>query len=385
MKRNFALVSLAFAVLAIVVYLATRPYKVSQTSGLPAVPSESKLPPGNTEGAGDGTARGQPSSSLFSQIIRSLEVECRDRRDRVRVMALAALLKKRVHEMAPDEAAASIAELLRSGRNYGTGLSFVVGPEGVMEEAPTLRTLLLDLLGQTDPSISAELSREILSTSDSADEYALAMRNLAWINHDGSLDGELLGWLRGMLVHPRWMTESSDGFLEAFDVAVHLGATREMADVLSITARDQSLAADRAAFMALDRIMLSDPQAIFGPALNDPSFFSASPMHRASLFSRLDVRDPRQQATLEEYILRFAHAPGEMEYFSRIFPNGNRFVGHRLVSTPEPVPSIDEMGALDDATVAVIKRWAEDPAFAARASELEAISARLESGRPSGQ
>jgi len=321
----------------------------------------------------------------LASALAALGLECRGTRERTRVLALVARFRKMILDLPPDEASLAIAELLRSGSDYQTGLDFVVGPEGVMDEAPTLRTLLLDLLGQTDPKISAQLSREILGTTNSADEYALALRNLAWTNHDRRLDEELLGWLRGMLGRSRWLAEPSDGFLEAFDAAVDLGAAAEMARVLSFTSQDPSSPADRAAFLALDRIMISDPQDILDPAARDESFLSASPMHRASLFSRLDVRDPRQQAALADYLLRFPHAPGELEYFSRISPNGNRFVGHRLITSPEPVPSIEDIQDLDIATAAVLESWASEPAFAARADDLISIHGRLKAGRPGGR
>jgi len=241
---------------------------------------------------------------------------------------------------------------------------------------------LLDLLGQTDPALSAELSREVLRATDSADEYALALRNLAWINHDRRLDAELLAWFRGLLGRTQWMAEPSAGFLEAFDVAVDLGAAAEMAGVLASTAPDPSSPVDRAAFIALDRIMITEPPEVLEPFSRNPAFLAASPMHRASLLSRLDVRDPRQQEALADYLLRFPHTAGELEYFSRVFPNGHRFVGHRLVTSPEPVPSIAEIEELDRATLALLEAWTSDPAFASRTADLRAMAERLRTGRP---
>jgi len=343
---------------------------------------ESGDPPGAA--LPDAARQAHSSPVLLEPILSELAAECRGRRSRDRILELSGRLKKRVHALSPDEAASAIAGLLRSGIDYETGLHFAVGSEGVMDETPTLRTLLLDLLGQTDPELSAELSREVLGMTDSADEYALALRNLAWINHDRRLDGELLGWFRGMLGRTEWRAQPSDGFLEAFDAAVDLGAAAEMAGVLASTASDPSSALDRAAFVALDRITINKPQEVLVSAMKDPAFLAASPMHRASLLARLDIRDPRERQALEDYLLRFPHAEGELQYFTRIFPNGNRFVGHRLITSSEPVPSIAQIEELDRATLGLLETWAQDPAFSARTNELSAISERLRTGRPPG-
>lgn len=388
MKPKIFFAIAALAGVALVAYLAVAPrfgHRAARSLTAAAPSSDASEPVSDPiDLPGPMAASGTTAPSLAA-IIAALGDECRGTRDRNRVVGLSARLKKMVHGLPPDEAAAALAELLRSGSDYETGLGFVVGSEGVMDETPTLRTLLLDLLGQTDPETSAEVSREILAATDSADEYALALRNLAWINHDRRLDAELLGWLRRMLGRSQWMAQPSDGFLEAFDAAVDLGAAAEMAKVLSSTSGDPSLPADRAAFIALDRIVIADPQAILSPAARDASFLSASPMHRASLFSRLDVRDPRQQAALADYLLHFPHAAGELDYFSRVFPNGNRFVGNRLITPPEPLPSIAQIEALDRATLSLMETWAGDPAFVSRVGDLDAIANRLRTGRPTGR
>ena len=46
-------------------------------------------------------------------------------------------------------------------------------------EAPTLRTFLLDYLGQVDPATAAAYARTVLGAMDSPDEWAVALRCLA--------------------------------------------------------------------------------------------------------------------------------------------------------------------------------------------------------------
>ena len=78
-----------------------------------------------------------------------------------------------------NEVSAAIRAFLDSKIDAPTGQGFKVGQHGFLAEAPTLRTWLLDYLGQIDPAAAAEYARVILSTSDLPDEWALALRNLA--------------------------------------------------------------------------------------------------------------------------------------------------------------------------------------------------------------
>ncbi|MCU0749383.1 MAG: hypothetical protein MUF13_07550, partial [Akkermansiaceae bacterium] len=97
-------------------------------------------------------------------------------------------LRQTIRE-APDEqeAAAALASYLKSGVDVFTKLPFEVGEEGMLATAPTLRTALLDLLVTLDPTLALELARTIMNQTSSPDEYAIALRNLAWNDLDGDL------------------------------------------------------------------------------------------------------------------------------------------------------------------------------------------------------
>jgi len=287
-------------------------------------------------------------------------------------------LKKLVHAAAPDEAAAAIISLLESGQDAPTGLGFVVGPEGVMDESPTWRTALLDFLGQTDPTQFIAYSRVLLGTTSSPDEYALSLRNLGWGNINGRFDGEIRGYFAAMLARPDWKQQPTVGYLEAFDLAVESGAMNEVASVLSAGTAEGEPVVSRAAFVALDRIMLNSPDKLVGRFASDPQFLSSAPIHRASLLSRLDVRKPAQANLLARYLQRGDHAPGELEYFFDLFPNGNRFASNRLVTTPEGGGSIADMQELDRASLETLRGWMAKPEFASYRDELAKIVARLE-------
>ena len=286
--------------------------------------------------------------------------------------------KTTVHAAPLDVSAGAIIALLESGEDAPTGLDFVVGPEGVMDESPTWRTSLLDLLGQTDPFQFVPYMRTLLASATSSDEYALALRNLGWANSGGRLDGEIRGYFSAMLSRPEWRQSPSTGYLEAFDLAVATGAVGEVAAALDPAQGKTESSVSRAAFVALDRIMLKNPASVVTRFEANPDFLSRSPYHRASILSRLDVRQPGQSALLARYLLRSDHAAGELEYFTELFPNGNRFASHRLVTNPEGRGGIGDMNSLDEATTAALRGWMDTPEFAGRRGELEKIVGRLE-------
>ena len=290
-------------------------------------------------------------------------------------------MRKAVHELPPTTAAATLVAFLESGEDASTGLAFHVGPEGVLAESPTLRTAALDFLGQTDPRMSAETARAILESTSSQDEFALALRNLAWANPNRANDAEIHRYFASMLDREEWLEMPSNGFLEAFDVAVDLSAFTEVASVLRLEDSGGNRVpgpVDRAAFVAADRIMLRNPDAVLAEFQKDPNFLNWAPFHRASLLSRLDVRQPNQKQQLQQYLLETNHAPGELAYFADIFLYGNFFVGPRLVTGAENVGGIAFMAELDRATLQEIESWRKTPDFSSRSTELDKISGRLQ-------
>lgn len=91
----------------------------------------------------------------------------------------------------PKEAAVSaIRQYLDSKADATTHLGFKVGGGGWLDEAPTLRTFLLDELARLDPAAAADYARVILGGMDSPDEWAVALRDLA--AGDSSADGRAL-------------------------------------------------------------------------------------------------------------------------------------------------------------------------------------------------
>jgi hypothetical protein len=89
-----------------------------------------------------------------------------------------------------NEAVAEIRRFLDSKADAPTHSGFKVGRTGLLDEAPTLRTFLLDELARLDPSAAGEYAKVILANKDSPDEWAVALRNLA--RGDPSAEGRTL-------------------------------------------------------------------------------------------------------------------------------------------------------------------------------------------------
>ena len=81
-----------------------------------------------------------------------------------------------------DEAAGAIRQFLAFGQDARTGQGFQLNADGSLRQAPTLRTLLLGMLGKLDPAQAAAAAKEILQRKDSADEWAAGLALYARAN-----------------------------------------------------------------------------------------------------------------------------------------------------------------------------------------------------------
>lgn len=300
------------------------------------------------------------------------------------VLAALADLKKQVHDLPPEVAAATLIALLQLGEDAPTGLGFAVGTDGVLDESPSYRVALLDLLGQTEPDAIASYSRSLLAESARPDEYAISLRNLAWLNHENRLDGEVTAAFSALLDRKDWRAAPTDGYLEAFDVAVAVGGPSMLAQLVSVlrlTTPDGTVsepAVNRAAFIALDRVMLREPDLVAGVYVADPTFMDFAPNHRASILSRLDPASPAQAQALRTFLLSTPPDSPSLAYFGRIYPNASYFDANRLVTSWES-PGADRIAERDARALAFVNTLSADPAFEKVAPVLDAIRTRLRS------
>ncbi len=296
-----------------------------------------------------------PKPQITALIRSSLEA-FRTNRDPARASAILRALRDGIHQAAEDETAASIVAFLNTGDDAPTELPFIVGPDGMMEVVPSVRLALLDLLPSLDPLAALEVARELMDQRTSADEYALALRNMAWNDLDGDLRNELSRRFMDLLKSP-WLDQPSAGFLEAFDIAVEIGG-RPMFDRMVALAGEatakSNVAASRAAFMSLDRLIVRDHTLLTTALPADAGWMDFAPQQRASLMSRLDITEPGQRDVFSRYISTTPHAAGELEYFAKVFPNENFLYGHRLVTADDATPTITEVTAADARVVAVL-------------------------------
>jgi len=263
----------------------------------------------------------------------------------------------------PRETAESIAAFLAGGEDAPTGLGFAVGPDGFLDTAPTLRTALLDMVADLDAAIALQLAREILDARSDPDEYALALRNMAWsplFPSESEREMEVSRRFTALLDMEDWLARPSVGFAESFDVAVAMPNPQTVNDLASVVALEDTTGnrtdngVSTAAIIALERVMLRDPKLLVSSFEKDPSFLAQEPRLRAVLMAGLDLRQRRQFDLFANYLARTDLADGELEFFGDFFPNTTYSFGPRLISRQEDVPTLAGMQEADRAYLALI-------------------------------
>jgi len=286
-------------------------------------------------------------------------------------------LQESLAAMPKDEAVELIRGFLVSGEDRSTGLSFEITNDGSLSEWPTFRTFLLDALLAIDPAAAATIGREILAKPTSADEWALALRNVArGESSDGSSDF-LRVKTEELIRNPAWQADPSIGYLNAFDVLVHVGAAGSTPLLSELVQRKDRKDLAHAGFLTLDRLVQQQPSDLLARLAADRPLQQSRPEMVAQQFARADVRDPAQQEIMKAWLLDPARTPVELRSFAGVYPNNNRFVSNNLL-TRESAQSGDDLAAHDRAALETISSWAEDPAFQAVRGTIDLMISRLE-------
>lgn len=285
-------------------------------------------------------------------------------------------LRRKLLAMSAPEAVGQIEGFLASGKDRSTGLSFEIGADGAMEGWPTLRVFLLDLLLGIDPAEAARISRELLGSPTTADEWAISLRNVARGETDDGNRDFLKAKTEELISNPEWRAQPSVGYLNAFDVLVHTGAT-ESSPLLSSLIQDK----DRrdlahAGFLTLDRLVQRDPVDMLARLQADRALQESRPEMTAQQFARADLRDARQRELVKAWLLDPARTPLELRNFAGTYPNNNRMISHNLLTSEERVSGA-ELGAHDREVLPLIRRWRADPAFGSLSPYLETMDTRL--------
>jgi hypothetical protein len=288
-----------------------------------------------------------------------------------------AALKAELAAGSTNEISAAIRRFLDSKTDAPTRQGFKIGKGGFLAEAPTLRTWLLDYLGRIDPAAAAAYARVILNTPDSPDEWALALRNLAAGDANPEARALLKEKFAEMLAYEPWRQSPSTGYLEAFDTAVYLGDAGLAEPLTGLVRAQDNQAVAHAAYLALDRMVISDPVAMLTALENDPSLMQGRENTRADYFARADVQDARQRQIVESYLLNPRISQAELGQFSGIFPNANFMISPNLL-TSNPTPDHAALVARDQASLQIVGAWLADARFAKIQPQLQLMQQRLQ-------
>ncbi|HEY2952051.1 MAG TPA: hypothetical protein VGK40_05690 [Verrucomicrobiae bacterium] len=285
-------------------------------------------------------------------------------------------LAARLNALPAAEAATVAREFLRSGQDAPSGQGFKPRSDGSLQAAPTLRVFLMDALARLDPVAAAELARETLREKTSPDEWAIALRNVARVDRSAEGRAFLEGKVGELLRREAWQINPSEGYLEAFDVAVHVGGANLVPPLAELLKKQDNQAVAHAAFLALDRMTIQDASTTLGALLAQPELMAGREPTRANYFARADVRDAGQREVLERYLLNPALGAAELERFAGLYPNANFMISQNLL-TRSDTPDKAALVARDSAALRVLDGWLADARFARARPELAKARERL--------
>ena len=276
----------------------------------------------------------------------------------------------------PAQAIAAITAFLATGQDANTGERFGVGAGGELAGAPTMRVLLLDLLGRickkSGGPEAAAVARALMDRKTSADEWAIAMRNVGW-----STPGErtyLAGKMREMLRYVSWRRQPTGGFLEAFDIIVF---TRDatFTQELNSAATSEDKALQRAAAIAMDRLAELSPLDVMNYLNANPGEFSTKPMLRADYFTKADFTQLAQQQAVEKYLERAdVEEKEKVKLLNGVAAPGS-FSAENLLTTPPAAEDPPEKAA---ALVKTVGEWVKTNRFPTLLPSLLKLQARLQ-------
>jgi hypothetical protein len=236
-----------------------------------------------------------------------------------------------------------------------------------------LRVFLLDVLAVTDPDLAGVIAREVLATTASAEEFAVALKPLLLGGVWQTSDDELGAHFSKLLNRPDWQAEV--GLAEALDLA----RVAAIPATTSLLARwvERSPVAAKAGEMALHETAAARPDLLVDLLAADPNLLNAQPELRASLMARAVVSDPRQSAGVQSYLADPAVPNDEKREFLTLFPLRSTTTGHRLYGKPHAPYDQDAIRADDRAALQAVAAWRSTAALAPLARELDAAEARL--------
>jgi hypothetical protein len=280
-----------------------------------------------------------PDPALKAEL-QELKSRLAQKPDRETVLRLLKEFTQKAFASNPDAAAAALLEFLRTGEDLSTSLGFVVGEAG-LDEWPTLRAFLLDLLGKIDPEMASRYALDtVIPAKSSTVEYAVSLQIL-W-NHGGAEKPtpELTqAWL-GLLKKADWSARPDPAWLESLDFASRIPeATPDFLKASTDWLADPENVVERvgAVDLALERMAVQQPVETMESLVRDPSLLSLGRgiYQRSQIFARASLNDSDQQKLLVAYLQRLDPGSQEAELFFAAFPCHNFSVSPGLSGQPK--------------------------------------------------
>lgn len=284
-------------------------------------------------------------------------------------------LRQRLLSAPPDEAIAAIQGFLATGRDAFTGEGFAVLTGGGLGEAPTMRILMLDLLGricqQHDRPEAAQQAKALLERKTSADEWAIALRNVGWSEPESK--PYLATKMREMLSEQAWRQQPSDGYLEAFDVIVFTGDAQFVKDLAEMIVQEKG-PLKRASAVALDRLSAGAPLEVMTRLNSNPGELADRPFLRADYFAKADLSHTSQLAEVQRYLDRKDVSLDEKAKFFAAIAAPGEFVSDNLL-TPAVPPEDSPQRA--QVLLHTAQQWQKANRFPQLRPAIERLEARL--------
>jgi len=278
--------------------------------------------------------------------------------------------------LSKDESIEMIRRFLASGRNSKTGKQLEIGSDRKITATSSLRAYLLDKLADLDPTAAAIESKTILESPTDADEWAIALRNVALVDASAETRKYLQQKTEELIRNPAWQNTPSAGYLNAFDVLVHTKSVESTPLLSGLIQKKDREDLVHAAFLTLDRLVQLDPQEMLRQLASDRALQQSRPEMTAQQFARADLRDPVQREIVRSWLLDPARSASELTSFASVYPNNNQFVSNNLL-TRDTVQSGKDLTAHDKEAIRIIETWQQDATFHAIKPHLANMAARL--------
>jgi len=216
----------------------------------------------------------------------------------------------------PAASIEAIVDFLASGRDAATGEAFAVSVGGVLAQSPTFRVFLLDQLGLLCAANGSDealnVACDILRDFTAPDEWAVAMRNIAWLAPEAT--PFLEDRMRAMLDHAAWLRAPGGGFLNVFDVIVRARVTGLIPRLCELL-NESGDEIDLAAAAALYGLGAASPEAT-ARAFNDhPELLGDKPRVRAEMLATANLSHEAERREVERYLDRADVPAAEKEWF----------------------------------------------------------------------